>query len=234
MRADQDLIESTKKSRSSAKTTFNKSIQLAALPYKLNALAPYISEETLKLHYHKHNKKYVDTLNTLKNGTIYDNLNLEEIIFKASIRSIDVTDVTDINIFNSASQVWNHAFYWQCLSPKHNLKPSEGFIELLSKTFESFKNFTRQFTAAGLDQFGSGWVWLVRNNSQNLEIVCTSNADTPLIRGQVPLLLCDVWEHAYYLDYKNDRKAYLENFWELVNWQFVESCMASTASPKKT
>lgn len=205
-------------------------IQLAELPYKFDDLKPYISEETLRLHYNKHNKNYVDTLNKLKKGTSYDRLTLEEIIIN-SVSSIEV--LKDKQIFNNASQAWNHAFYWQCLSATHNSKPSESLIEVLSRAFRSLSGFKEQFSNVGLDQFGSGWVWLVENNRQNLEIISTSNADSPLVLGLRPLLLCDVWEHAYYLDYKNDRKAYLENYWPLVNWRLVERRLSIAASPRE-
>jgi len=200
-------------------------IRMPALPYAFDALAPYISADTLKLHYKKHNKSYVDRLNTLKRGTDYNDLTLKEIVLKSSYKT---NFELDRRIFNNASQAWNHAFYWQCMSAKHNQAPSKSFQKILIQNFESLDAFKSQFIYMALGLFGSGWTWLVKNSDQTLEIFCGDNAESPLAHGKTPLLVCDVWEHAYYLDYKNERKEYLENFWRLINWPYVERCLSYT------
>ncbi|MBE0430402.1 MAG: superoxide dismutase [Fe] [Dehalococcoidia bacterium] len=185
--------------------------KLPELPYAKEALAPGISAETLEYHHGKHHKTYVDNVNKLIVGTEFENLPLEEIVKKASG-----------GMFNNAAQVWNHTFYWNCLWPKGGGEPSGALAAAISKSFGSFAEFREEFTAAAVTLFGSGWAWLVKNTDGSLAIETTSNAETPVRAGKRPLLTCDVWEHAYYIDYRNARARYLEAFWNLVNWDFVE------------
>ena len=187
-------------------------IKLPELPYKSNALEPYISSETIDFHYGKHHKAYVTNLNNLISDTEFLGNSLEDII-KTSTG----------NIFNNASQVWNHSFYWNCLSPSGGGEPNGHLMDQIQKSFGSFINFKKQFTQTAITTFGSGWAWLVKNAQNDLELVSTSNADTPLTNYYLnPLLTCDVWEHAYYIDYRNARPKYIEAFWHLVNWDFVQ------------
>ncbi len=183
---------------------------LPELPYSMDALSPHISSETLEYHYGKHHNAYVTNLNKLVEGTPQAEKSLEEII-KSS----------EGGLFNNAAQVWNHSFYWNCLSPNGGGEPSGAVADAISTAFGSFAKFKEEFTQAALTQFGSGWAWLVKNASGKLEIVKTPNAETPLTAGATPLLTCDVWEHAYYVDYRNARPKYVEAFWNLVNWDFV-------------
>lgn len=185
-------------------------ITLPELPYSKDALAPYISAETLEFHYGKHHKAYVDKLNTLIPGTEFENASLEEIVKKSKG-----------GVFNNAAQVWNHTFYWNCLKPQGGGEPSGALAEAINKTFGSFTQFKENFSTAAVGQFGSGWAWLTKDASGALAIETTGNAETPLTTGKTPLLTCDVWEHAYYVDYRNARPKYVENFWNLVNWDFV-------------
>jgi Fe-Mn family superoxide dismutase len=189
--------------------------ELPALPYAMNALAPHISQETLEYHYGKHHKTYVDNLNKLIPGTEFESLSLEDIIKKSSG-----------GIFNNAAQVWNHTFYWNCLSPNGGGEPGGALAEAINKKFGSFANFKEQFTQCAVTTFGSGWAWLVKNPDGSLELVSTSNAGTPMTQGKTALLTCDVWEHAYYIDYRNARPKYVESFWNLVNWDFVAKQLA--------
>jgi Fe-Mn family superoxide dismutase len=187
---------------------------LPPLPYANNALEPHMSRETLEYHYGKHHKGYVDKVNALIDGTEFEDASLEEL----------VTEATG-DIFNDAAQVWNHTFFWNCLSPR-----SQSPGEELNRALESlggFESFQKQFDKAASGLFGSGWAWLVRDRGGALRITTTSNANTPIRDGQVPLLTCDMWEHAYYIDHRNDRAAYLKNFWPLVNWEFVSANLAS-------
>lgn len=185
-------------------------IELPPLPYPMNALEPHISGETLEYHYGKHHQAYVTNLNNLLPGSGFENLSLEEIIKKSKG-----------GIFNNAAQVWNHTFYWHCLSPKGGGEPKGDLAAAINKAFGSFAAFQEQFTKASVSTFGSGWGWLVKNAAGGLEIVSTSNAATPMTDNKKALLTCDVWEHAYYIDYRNLRPKYLEAFWKLVNWEFV-------------
>ena len=184
--------------------------ELPALPYALNALEPYISQETLEYHYGKHHQAYVNKLNALVPGTEFEGQSLEEIMMKA-----------DGGIFNNAAQVWNHTFYWHCMSPQGGGDPYNALAAAIDKTFGSCAKFKEAFTNAAITQFGSGWAWLVKNKDGTLEIVQTSNAGNPMTDDKKPLLTCDVWEHAYYIDTRNDRPKYVSNFWNLVNWDFV-------------
>ena len=184
--------------------------ELPPLPYAMNALAPHLSQETLEYHYGKHHKTYVDNLNKLIPGTEFESLSLEDIVKKASG-----------GIFNNAAQVWNHTFYWNCLSPHGGGEPGSALAAAIKQKFNSFASFKEQFTQCAVTTFGSGWTWLVKNPDGSLELVSTSNAGTPLTQGKTALLTCDVWEHAYYIDYRNARPKYVESFWNLVNWDFV-------------
>jgi len=184
--------------------------KLPELPYAKDALSPHISAETIEYHYGKHHKAYVDNINRLIIGTEFEKMSLEEIIKKSSG-----------GIFNNAAQVWNHTFYWNCLSPTAGGGPAGELAEALTKQFGSFPEFREKFTNAAVTLFGSGWVWLVKNSDGSLSIEATSNAGTPLKEGKKALLTCDVWEHAYYIDYRNARAKYIEAFWNLVNWDFV-------------
>jgi Fe-Mn family superoxide dismutase len=184
--------------------------KLPPLPYAKDALAPQISPETLEYHYGKHHATYVANLNKLIPGTEFENLALEEIVKRASG-----------GIFNNAAQVWNHTFYWNCLAPRAGGEPTGTLAAAITKAFGSFAQFREKFTATAVSHFGSGWGWLVRNPDGTLAVESTGNAQTPLAQGKTPLLVCDVWEHAYYIDYRNARAAYVEAFWKLINWGAV-------------
>ena len=184
--------------------------KLPELPYAKNALEPHISAETLDYHYGKHHQTYVTNLNNLIKGTEYENMSLEDIIKNAKG-----------GLFNNAAQVWNHTFYWNCLSPEGGGKPGGALSDAISKTFGSFDEFKNKFSQTAITTFGSGWGWLVKNAGGSLEIMSTSNAGNPMTDGKTALLTCDVWEHAYYIDYRNARPKYVENFWDIVNWGFV-------------
>lgn len=183
--------------------------QLPPLPYAKDALAPHISAETLDYHYGKHHAAYVANLNKLIPGTEFEDLSLEDIVKKASG-----------GIFNNAAQIWNHTFYWNCLAPGGS-EPTGALADALNKAFGSFAQFQEKFTATAVTTFGSGWAWLVKNADGSLAIESTSNAATPLKDGKTALLTCDVWEHAYYIDYRNARAKYVESFWKIVNWKFA-------------
>lgn len=184
--------------------------ELPALPYANDALAPHISAETIEYHYGKHHQTYVTNLNNMVPGTEFEGLSLEDIVKKSSG-----------GIFNNAAQVWNHTFYWNCLSPNGGGAPTGGLANAIERTFGSFDEFKEAFTKCAVTTFGSGWAWLVKNANGSLELVSTSNAGCPLTAGQTPILTCDVWEHAYYIDFRNARPKYLEAFWSLVNWEFA-------------
>lgn len=186
--------------------------QLPELPYAKNALEPHISAETLEYHYGKHHQTYVTNLNNLIKGTEYEELPLEAIIQKSSG-----------GLFNNAAQVWNHTFYWNCLKPNGGGEPTGALAEAINKKFGSLAVFKEEFTKVSVGTFGSGWGWLVKNADGSVELMSTSNAGTPMTSGKTALLTCDVWEHAYYIDYRNARPKYVEAFWNLVNWDFVAS-----------
>lgn len=188
---------------------------LPALPYEMNALEPHISKETLEYHYGKHHKTYVDNLNKLIPGTEFEGSSLEDIIKKSSG-----------GVFNNAAQIWNHTFYWHSLNPNGGGKPSGELLAAIEKAFGDFDTFKEKFSTTAVTTFGSGWAWLVKNQQGELEIISTSNAATPLTEGHTPLLTCDVWEHAYYIDYRNARPKYVEAFWSLVNWEFANQNFA--------
>lgn len=185
--------------------------ELPALPYEKNALEPHISAETLEYHYGKHHAAYVNKLNDAVKGTDLESKSLEDVI-KASSGGV----------FNNAAQVWNHTFYWNCLSPNGGGEPSGAIADAIKKKFGSFDTFKEEFTNQAVGNFGSGWTWLVKTADGGVDIVNTSNAETPLTDSSVtPLLTADVWEHAYYIDYRNARPDYMKAFWNLVNWDFV-------------
>ncbi len=184
--------------------------ELPPLPYAMDALAPHISKETLEYHYGKHHQTYVTNLNNLIPGTEFENLSLEDIIRKSSG-----------GVFNNAAQVWNHTFYWHCLSPNGGGEPSGALAEAINAKFGSFAAFKDEFSKCAVTTFGSGWAWLVKNADGSVELASTSNAATPLTGDKTPLMTCDVWEHAYYIDYRNARPKYVEAFWNLVNWDFI-------------
>lgn len=183
---------------------------LPELPYDKAALAPHISQETLEFHHGKHHNTYVTNLNNLIAGTEFENMTLEEIVLKSSG-----------GLFNNAAQVWNHTFYWHCLSPNGGGEPTGALAAAINQAFGSFAQFKEKFTATAVGTFGSGWGWLVKNGDGSLELLSTSNAGTPATAGKKALLTCDVWEHAYYVDYRNARPGYVAAFWNLVNWDFV-------------
>ena len=188
--------------------------ELMTLPYTLDALEPLMSKETLEFHYGKHHQTYVNNLNNLITGTKFENSTLVEIILES-----------DGGLFNNSAQVYNHDFFWNGLTPTQGTIPA--IVEAaLVKAFGSVEEFKKEFTTKAIGQFGSGWAWLVEDENQNLKIVTTSNAANPLTQNLKPILVCDVWEHAYYIDVRNARPAYLENFWKLVNWNFVEENLA--------
>ena len=189
--------------------------ELPALPYAKDALAPHISEETLDFHYGKHHQTYVTNLNNLVPGTEFEGLSLEELVMK-----------TSGGLFNNAAQVWNHTFYWNCLSPNGGGAPSGDLASAINDAFGSFDAFKEEFTKCAVTTFGSGWAWLVKDSSGKLSLVSSSNAACPLTDGLTPILTCDVWEHAYYIDYRNARPKYLEAFWNLVNWEFAAANFA--------
>ncbi len=188
--------------------------ELPKLPYAHDALEPFISKETIEYHYGKHHQTYVTNLNKLVAGTEHDGQNLEEIIKTSSG-----------GLFNNAAQVYNHTFYWNCLAPKKTEASSE-LKSAIIEIFGSFEAFKEQFSAAAVTTFGSGWAWLVKNSHGKLEIVKTSNAGCPLTDGKNPLLTFDVWEHAYYVGYRNARPQYIESLWNIVNWEFVSEQFA--------
>ena len=190
--------------------------ELPPLPYADNALEPTISAETISFHYGKHHQTYVTNLNNLVPGTEFENSTLEEIIMKASG-----------GIFNNAAQIWNHTFYWNGLTPNGKDAVSGDLAAAIDATFGSFAEFKAKFATSAATNFGSGWTWLVKNADGSIEIVNTSNAGCPLTAGQTPLLTCDVWEHAYYIDFRNARPKYVESFWGLVNWDFVAANFAA-------
>lgn len=187
------------------------SFELPKLSFLMDALEPNISKETLEYHYGKHHQGYINKLNKLVEGTGYERMTLEEIVQKA-----------DGAIFNNAAQAWNHAFYWKSISPGIGQIPGEKLLNAIEAKFDSMEGFKAQFKETALANFGSGWTWLVKNQQGDLEIVNTSNAGNPMTEGKTPLLTCDVWEHAYYIDVRNDRAQYLDNFLELLEWSTAE------------
>ena len=193
-------------------------IQLPELPYAMDALEPYLSKETLDFHYGRHHKTYVDNLNKLLSGTTLENKSLEEIVLNA----------TD-SIFNNAAQIYNHTFYWNCLSPSGVGRPGRELLKAVNESFGNLEAFKEKFFLSSMSLFGSGWTWLVKDNIGKLSIINTINANTPIKEGKIPLLTCDVWEHAYYIDYRNMRIKYIEAFWSIVNWEFVQNNLLASS-----
>jgi Fe-Mn family superoxide dismutase len=183
--------------------------QLPPLPYAKDALQPHISAETLEFHYGKHHQAYVTNLNNLIKGTEFENLPLEEIIKKSSG-----------GVFNNSAQVWNHTFFWNCMKPNGGGTPTGPVADAINAKWGSFDKFKEEFSKSAVSNFGSGWTWLVKRGN-GVEIVNTSNAGTPLTSADKPLMTCDVWEHAYYIDYRNARPKFVEAFWNVVNWDFA-------------
>lgn len=186
---------------------------LPQLPYALDALAPFLSAETLAFHYGKHHQTYITNLNNLIKGTEFESATLEEIVKKSSA-----------GIFNNAAQIWNHTFYWLGFAPNaagEDRLPSGALADAIQAKWGSFEDFKKAFNQSAATNFGSGWTWLVKQADGSLGLVNTSNAATPLTSDAIPLLTCDVWEHAYYIDYRNSRPNYLESFWKLVDWNIV-------------
>ena len=191
-------------------------IELPPLPWARDALAPHISAETIDYHYGKHHQAYVTNLNKQIAGTEFEGLSLEEIIRKSSG-----------GIFNNAAQVWNHTFYWNCMKPNGGGQPTDALADAINAAFGSFDNFKAEFSKVSIGTFGSGWGWLVKKADGSLALASTIGAGCPLTSGDTPLLTCDVWEHAYYIDYRNLRPKYVEAFWNLVNWDFVAANYAA-------
>ncbi len=187
---------------------------LPPLPYALDALAPHISQETLEYHHGKHHATYVTNLNKLIEGTEHASSSLEDIVKNSSG-----------GLFNNAAQVWNHTFYWNSMSPNGGGEPTGKVLDAINAKWGSFDAFKEAFNKSAAGNFGSGWTWLVKKSDGSVDIVNTDDAETPLTTSDVPLLTCDVWEHAYYIDYRNARPKYLENFWNVVNWDFAAENM---------
>ncbi|ASP37391.1 superoxide dismutase [Fe] [Bacterioplanes sanyensis] len=191
--------------------------ELPALPYEKDALQPHISQETLEFHYGKHHNTYVQKLNGLIEGTEFADKSLEEIVKTSSG-----------GVFNNAAQIWNHTFYWHSLSPNGGGEPTGAIADAINAAFGSFADFQAKFNDMAVNNFGSSWTWLVKKADGTLDIVNTSNAATPLTEeGLTPLLTVDLWEHAYYIDYRNVRPDYLKGFWALVNWEFANQNLAA-------
>ncbi|ABF07425.1 superoxide dismutase, Fe-Mn family [Cupriavidus metallidurans] len=189
--------------------------KLPSLPYAHDALAPHISKETLEFHHDKHHQTYVTNLNNLIKGTEFESASLEEIVKKSSG-----------GIFNNAAQVWNHTFYWESMKPNGGGQPTGALADAINAKWGSFDKFKEEFTKVAVGTFGSGWAWLVKKADGSLDLVSTSNAATPLTTDAKPLLTCDVWEHAYYIDYRNARPKYVEAFWNVVSWDFASKNFA--------
>ena len=188
----------------------SQTFELPPLPYAMDALAPHISKETLEYHYGKHHATYVTKLNGMIEGTEYAGKSLKDIMLSS-----------EGGVFNNAAQAWNHEFYWNCLGPNAGGEPNGDVAGAIKDAFGSFEDFKTKFNDAAAALFGSGWMWLVLKKDKNLDLVPTQNAGNPLTSGMQPLLVCDVWEHAYYIDYRNRRPDYLASFWNLINWDFV-------------
>lgn len=184
--------------------------QLPKLPYALNALAPFVSEEQMNFHYNKHHAAYFNKLNPLLEGKPESELPLRDLVIQSSG-----------GVFNNAAQAWNHTFFWDCMSPNGGGAPSASLKDAIERDFGSFAQFKEQFSNAAVALFGSGWAWLAMDPQKKLEIMPLSNADTPLKHGKEPILTLDVWEHAYYIDYRNERPRFVQGFWDVANWDFA-------------
>lgn len=189
--------------------------QLPPLPYALNALEPHISAETMEFHHGKHHKTYVEKLNELIQGTEYEKASLEDIVRRS-----------DGSVFNNAAQHWNHSFFWQCMSARGGGTPSGELASAIEKSFGSFDKFKEKFGTAAAELFGTGWTWLVKRRDGSLAIEPMQDADTPIKTGGRPILTLDVWEHAYYIDYRNERPKFIKAFWNIVDWQFATRNLA--------
>jgi len=189
--------------------------ELPPLPYALDALAPNISKETLEYHYGKHHAAYINNLNKLIDGTDFANQSLEDIVKKS-----------EGGLFNNAAQALNHQLYWNCMSPSGSGQPTGALADTISRDFGSFDDFKAKYTQAANTHFGSGWAWLAKNSGGKLEVVTTVNAGNPICDGYKPILACDVWEHSYYIDYRNARATYVDKFFELINWDYVAKQLA--------
>jgi Fe-Mn family superoxide dismutase len=189
--------------------------KLPKLAYEMTDLKPHVSSETLEFHYGKHHQAYITKLNALIEGTKFAESNLEQIVRES-----------EGPLFNNAAQAWNHTFYWNCMTPANKATPPQGaLLEAIVRDFGSLETFKKEFNELAMNTFGSGWAWLVKDKSSpRLSLMKTSNADTPIQKGLVPVLVCDVWEHAYYVDYRNERAKYLEGFWNLINWNYAGEC----------
>jgi len=196
---------------------------LTPLPFRKDTLEPLMSAETIEYHYEKHHRGYVKKLNELISHTEFQTMSLEEIVKSATGP-----------ILNNASQAWNHSFFWNCMRPKSSEGPSKEVIQEFEKSFGSLAEFQADFTAKGLGLFGSGWIWLARDKSGALSLEALGNAGNPLTSDKQPILALDVWEHAYYLDHRNDRSQFVKTWWDLVNWDFVGKRMAETTPPGKS
>ncbi len=185
--------------------------ELPKLSYELNALEPHISKKTLEFHYGKHHQAYITNLNNLVKGTKFENASLEQIVREA-----------EAGIYNNGAQVWNHSFYWESFSPKGGGEPTGDLNNAIIKSFGSFSEFKEKFTKAAATLFGSGWAWLIVKSDGSLDITQESNAGNPLKQNLKPILTCDVWEHAYYLDYQNKRPDYINSFWNIIDWNKVD------------
>jgi len=188
---------------------------LPPLPYAFDALEPSIDAQTMQIHHGKHHQAYVNNLNTIVPGTKYEKMSLEEIVKATNGQA------SEKKVFNNAAQVWNHSFFWHCLAPKAGGEPTGAAKAAIDKAFGNFADFKKKFGDAAAAQFGSGWVWLVKNGDGSVAIETTSNAETPFAAGKTCVLTLDVWEHAYYIDYRNARPKFIEAFWNLVNWDHV-------------
>jgi Fe-Mn family superoxide dismutase len=193
---------------------------LPDLPYPVDALEPFMSGETLEYHHGKHHRGYVDKLNSQLRGTQLEGAGLDQVVKRSTGA-----------IFNNAAQVWNHNFFWNCLDPEGSGEPSAALGKTLERAFGSVDAFRQLFRKAAIEKFGSGWTWLVRLRDGQLVVRSTDGADNPLTTGDAPLLSCDVWEHAYYIDYRNDRSRYLDAYWRIVNWRFVEENFEAAIRP---
>lgn len=195
---------------------------LPKLPYEKSALAPFLTEETFNFHYNKHHFAYIDKLNKLMVDTPFEKMSLEEMMPKS-------LEAGRKDIFNNAAQAWNHTFFWYCMAPKAKASLGSEMKALLERDFGSVADFQTKFETTGVGQFGSGWVWLMRDAAGKLTVESTGNADAPFVSnpGKTPVLVCDVWEHAYYIDYRNERPRFLKSFWDNVNWQFAHDCYKS-------
>lgn len=194
------------------KNTLTMAFKLPALPYGQSELTPVMSEKTISFHYGKHHQAYVNNLNSLIEGTGFKDASLEKIVLE-----------DEGGIFNNAAQVWNHTFFFESLAPEGGEEPQGDLARAIERDFGSFGKFRDEFSKAGAKLFGSGWVWLVKNGSGNLDILQESNAGNPMVKGLTPVLTLDVWEHAYYLDYQNRRPDFINAFWDIVNWEKVGS-----------